>query len=47
MANETTQATATKTSDGELADRFGTHLGQLAGALQGLAAFWGLPDENA
>ena len=47
MANETTQTTATKTSDGELADRFGTHLGQLAGALQGLAAFWGLPDENA
>ena len=47
MTNETTQAIATKTSDGELADRFGTHLGQLGAALQGLAAFWGLPDENA
>ena len=47
MTDETTQTTATKTSDGELADRFGTHLGQLGGALQGLAAFWGLPDENA
>ena len=47
MTNETTQATATKTADTELADRFGTHLGQLGLALQGLAAFWGLPDENA
>ena len=47
MTDETTQTTSAKTSDGELADRFGTHLGQLAGALQGLAAFWGLPDENA
>ena len=47
MTDETTQKTATKTSDGELADRFGAHLGQLGGALQGLAAFWGLPDENA
>ena len=47
MTNETTQTTAVKTSDGELADRFGTHLGQLGAALQGLAAFWGLPDENA
>ena len=47
MTNETTQTTATKTADTELADRFGTHLGQLGAALQGLAAFWGLPDENA
>ena len=47
MTNETTQTTARKTADTELADRFGTHLGQLGAALQGLAAFWGLPDENA
>lgn len=47
MTNETTQTTATKTADTELADRFGTHLGQLGSALQGLAAFWGLPDESA
>ena len=47
MTNETTQTTATKTADTELADRFGTHLGQLGAALQVLAAFWGLPDENA
>ena len=47
MTDETTQTTAAKTSDGELVDRFGAHLAQLGGALQGLAAFWGLPDENA
>ena len=47
MANETTENCAAKTADGELADRFITHLGQLGSALQGLAAFYGLPDENS
>ena len=47
MTNETTESTATKTPDEELATRFGSHLGQLGAALQGLAAIYGLPDENA
>ena len=46
MTNETTEAGATKNADAELADRFGDHLGRFGGALQGLVAFWGLPDEN-
>ena len=47
MTNEAIETTATRPADGELADRFGAHLGQLGAALQGLAAFWGLPDANA
>ena len=47
MKNETAESAATKPADGELADRFGAHLERLGGALQGLAAFWGLPDENS
>ena len=47
MTNETTDTTAMKNPDEELATRFGTHLGQLGSALQGLAAFYGLPDENS
>ena len=47
MTNETADTTATKSPDEELAARFCTHLGQLGSALQGLAAFYGLPDENS
>ena len=47
MTNEITDAAATKNPDEELATRFATHLGQLGSALQGLAAFCGLPDENS
>ena len=39
MNNETTESKDTNAKSTELAERFGSHLGQLAAALQGLAAF--------